>query len=202
MTVESWIALVVALVVLGLTPGPAWAAVVATAAARGVAPAVAMALGIALGDVAFVLAAVFGLAALVELVGGLFLAVKWAGAAYLIWLGIRLWRSPGAAVPAAAVPARRRSAFVAGFVLTLGNPKVIAFYLGFLPAFLDLRVLDGGAVALLAATAFTVIAGFLSAYALAAAASRRLMSGERSARWLGRAAGTTLVGTGIAVATR
>ena len=90
MSIESWIALVFALTVLGLSPGPAWAAVVTTSIARGFAPAAAMSVGVALCDVFFLLLAVFGLVLLANALGTLFLAVKFAGAGYLIWLGIKL----------------------------------------------------------------------------------------------------------------
>ncbi|MEM7223046.1 MAG: LysE family translocator [Pseudomonadota bacterium] len=200
MTFESWIALVLALTLLGLSPGPAWAAVVTTGMARGPAAAAAMALGVALGDVVFVLAAVFGLALLAQALGTLFLAVKFAGAAYLIWLGVKLWRRP----PSLAAPPKPSALgpFLGGFALTIGNPKVIAFYLGFLPAFMDLTALSGQDVGVLAATAFVVIFALLAGYGLAAAGARRLLARERLRRAFGRLLGTTLIATGVAVATR
>ena len=235
MTVESWIALVLALGLLGLSPGPAWAAVVATSLGRGFRPAAAMAVGIAAGDVLFLLLAVSGLALLAEALGSLFVLVKLAGAGYLVWLGVRLWRrppgapvvpEPGAAVtaapcapsgapdgahgvdPAHGAAGRHRvlgpvlGPALGGFALTLGNPKVIAFYLGFLPAFIDLPALTAGDVGLVAATTFAIIAGMLAGYAGAAAASRRVLRRDRVRRAAGRVVGTTLVGTGIVVATR
>ncbi len=202
MSLESWIALVFALTLLGLSPGPAWASVVATSIARGFAAAAAMALGVALADVVFLLFAVFGLVLLAKALGALFLAVKLAGAAYLIWLGIRLWRHPPAVPDAPPTAGRPLGPFLAGFALTLGNPKAIAFYLGFLPAFMDLAAIDGWDVALMALTTFTVIAAMLSGYAAAAVRSRRLLRREPARRLIGRLLGTTLVGAGVVVATR
>ncbi|MEM7168795.1 MAG: LysE family translocator [Pseudomonadota bacterium] len=209
MTNETWLALTVALVILGLSPGPAWAAVITSALGRGFGSAFAMALGVALGDVVFLLLAVFGLAVAAQTLGEFFLFVKLAGAAYLIWLGLNLWRNPPAAPEArerrpdtSQTTKRAFGPFLAGFSLTLGNPKVIAFYLGFLPAFVDLARLSVIDTALLSATAFAVIAGLLTGYAALAARSRRLFQQSGWRRILGRVLGTTLIGTGIVVATR
>ncbi len=202
MSTESWIALVLALAVLGLSPGPAWAAVITTSLGRGFRAALAMSAGVALGDVVFLLLAVFGLALLAKALGTLFLAVKIAGAAYLIWLGIKLWRTPPPADLEAAPQKSSFGPFLGGFALTLGNPKVIAFYLGFLPAFVDLAALTRTDVALVSLTTFGVIAAILAGYAAAAASSRRLLRNDRVRRLVGRVAGTTLIGTGVVVATR
>ena len=138
---ESWIALVAALALLAATPGPGWAAVISTALARGFAPAVAMAVGMSLGDVVFLLLAIFGLSVLAELMGSLFLIVKIAGGAYLIYLGVRMWMKAPTAPATAAVQGGYSGVFLAGFGITLGNPKVIGFYLGFFPAFMDVSAL-------------------------------------------------------------
>lgn len=204
MTLETWLALVAALTILGLSPGPAWAAVISSALTRGFGPAFAMCLGVALGDVVYLLLAVFGLAVVAQAMGELFFIVKLAGAAYLIWLGINLWRKPPGVAEIAASRQTRKSIgpFLAGFSLTLGNPKVIAFYLGFLPAFVDLARISTGETALLSATAFTVIGGLLAFYAAIAAKSRDLFRREAFRMTLGRIMGTTLIGTGIVVASR
>ena len=202
MTIETWITFVLALSLLGLSPGPAWAAVVTTSLARGFVPGMAMSFGVALADVFFLLLAVSGLALLAKALGAFFIVVKFAGAAYLIWLGIKLWRNPPAAPVDVAVLQGSRGPFLGGFVLTLGNPKAIAFYLGFLPAFVDLTALTGWSLGLVAATTFAVIAAMLSGYAALASSSRRLFRREGIRRGLGRVLGTTLIGTGVVVATR
>ena len=202
MSLESWIALVFALTVLGLSPGPAWAAVVTTSLARGLVPAAAISLGVACADVFFLLLAAFGLVLLANALGSLFFAVKMAGAGYLIWLGVRLWRCPPATPEGAATAQRPLGPFLAGFALTLGNPKAIAFYLAFLPAFIDLTAMTGGDLALIAATTFAVIASMLCGYAALAARFSRILRRDRSRRLIGRLLGTTLIGTGVVVATR
>lgn len=202
MSFEIWIALVLALTLLGLSPGPAWAAVVTTAMARGFRAAATMAIGVALGDVFFLLLAVSGLALLAQLLGSFFLVVKFAGAAYLIWLGIKIWRQPPTVTESEAASGRSLGPLIGGFALTLGNPKVIMFYLGFLPAFLDLGALSNRDVGLVAATAFLVIAGMLCGYGAFAAGSRRLLRRMGIRRLIGRLLGSTLIGTGLFVAAR
>lgn len=217
MTFESWIAFVVALTLLGLSPGPALAAVVVTAMSRGWPAACAMAVGVGLGDVVFLLFAIFGLAAVAALMGEFFTLVKLAGAAYLIYLGIRLWRKPpDLTLPPTASEAdsktspetgsqtgrRRLGPLLGGFALTLGNPKAIAFYLGFLPAFMDLGALSAGDVGLAAATSFTIIGGMLAVQAAMAARARRFFARERARRLFGRLLGSALVACGVAVASR
>jgi threonine/homoserine/homoserine lactone efflux protein len=202
MSIESWIALVFALTVLGLSPGLAFAAVVTTSLVRGFVPAAAMSVGVALADVFFLLLAVFGLALLANALGALFIVVKIAGAGYLIWLGIRLWRCPPTAPTDPPTPNRALGPFLAGFALTLGNPKAIAFYLAFLPAFMDLTATTGWEVGLIAMTTFTVIGGMLTGYAAAAANFRHSLRGDSFRRIMGRVLGSTLIGTGLVVATR
>jgi threonine/homoserine/homoserine lactone efflux protein len=202
MSIESWIALVLALTVLGLSPGPAFAGVVTTSVARGFVAAAAMSVGVALADVFFLLLAVFGLALLANALGTLFIAVKFAGAGYLIWLGIKLWRCPPTAPDDTPAPKQSLGPFFAGFALTLGNPKAIAFYLAFLPAFIDLTAVTGWDVGLIAITTFIVIAAMLTGYAAVAAKFRHLLRGDSFRRRMGRVLGSTLIGTGVVVATR
>jgi threonine/homoserine/homoserine lactone efflux protein len=206
MTLEAWLAFVLALTLLGLSPGPAFAAVVVTAMSRGLPAAFAMAVGVGLGDVVFLIFAIFGLAAFAALLGELFALVKLAGAAYLIYLGLRLWRRPPDFSLPAEIPGPHKGRFggpfLGGFALTLGNPKAIGFYLGFLPAFMDLTALSAGDVGLAAATAFTVIAGMLAVQAAMAARARRFFARPRPRRIFGRLLGTALVASGIAVASR
>ncbi|HMB77971.1 MAG TPA: LysE family translocator [Kiloniellaceae bacterium] len=209
MTLEAWLAFAAALMLLGLSPGPAFAAVMVTAMSRGWPAALAMALGVGLGDVVFLLFAVFGLAAFAALLGEFFALVKLAGAAYLIYLGVRLWRHPPdlamtapGQVGGEAARRRRLGPFLGGFALTMGNPKAIGFYLGFLPVFMDLTALTAGAVGLAAGTAFTIIAGSLAVQAALATQVRRFFAQARPRRIFGRLLGTALVAGGIAVASR
>jgi threonine/homoserine/homoserine lactone efflux protein len=203
MTLPTVVALAAAVFVLGVTPGPGVFAGVARALASGLGPAVAFATGMVVGDIVLLLLVVFGLAAVAETMGELFLFVKIAGGAYLVWLGLKLWRTKPVTTGAGAETERgfwRNS--LGGFALTLGNPKAILFYAAFLPTFLDLARLDAAgiliAVAVVASVLFLVMLGYCSL----AARARRLFQSQRSMRRLNRGAGALLMGAGVAVATR
>lgn len=204
MTVASTIALVVAVFILGITPGPAVFATIARAMASGLRPAFAFNIGVVLGDIALMLLAVFGLAAVAQAMGDWFVVVKIVGGVYLVWLGWQLWTGePAEPLPDQFVAARQfRRNLVGGFLLTLGNPKAIAFYAAFLPTFIDLRTVNAADIAVIAA----VIAGVLTTtnmtYGLLAARARRLFKSRRAMRNLNRGAGTMMIGAGVAVAVR
>ncbi|MBZ2173230.1 LysE family translocator [Nitratidesulfovibrio sp. SRB-5] len=230
MTIHSLAALAVALFILAITPGPGVFAVLSAALGRGLPTALALTAGIICGDMVFLLLAMAGLTVLAESMGELFLVVRLGGAAYLIWLGIGLWRGAATARPHAAPgeaasenpapgagsacdtaplapPTRLRllrllRTACGGLALTLGNPKVIVFYVGFLPTFVDMRTLDATGAALVAATTVAVVGCVLGGYAVMAARARRMLSTPRATRLLHRGAGAVMVGTGAAIATR
>lgn len=218
MTAHSLLALALALFVLAVTPGPGVFAVLSAALGRGLPTALALTVGIICGDMIFLLLAMAGLTVLAESMGDLFLVVRLGGAAYLIWLGVGLWRGADKARPMATptgdtacddgapqpspTPLRLARTLCGGLALTLGNPKVIVFYVGFLPTFVDLRTLDASGAALVAATTVCVVGSVLGGYAVMAARARRLLSTPRATRLLHRGAGAVMVGTGAAIATR
>lgn len=223
MTIHSLAALAVALFILAITPGPGVFAVLSAALGRGLPTALALTAGIICGDLIFLLLAMAGLTVLAESMGDLFLVVRLGGAAYLIWLGIGLWRGAATARPMAVpegaasddatchtdatplpttTPLRLLRTACGGLALTLGNPKVIVFYVGFLPTFVDLRTLDATGAALVAATTVAVVGCVLGGYAMMAARARRMLSTPRATRLLHRGAGAVMVGTGAAIATR
>ena len=202
MSFHSWLSLAIALFVLGISPGPAWAAVVTTSLSKGLKSAVLMAVGIALVDVVFLLFAILGLTVIAKALGTFFLFAKYAGALYLIWLGINLWRNPPVPESTNRVKGSDMGSFVTGFTLTLGNPKAIGFYLVLLPAFLDLQLLTRWDIGIVTVTTFTIISSMLCGYAAIAARSRRLLLNKNNQKIMGRVMGTMLVGTGVAVASR
>lgn len=198
---ESAVAFGVAVFVFAATPGPAILACVAQALGSGFRSALALAAGIVVGDVLFLLVAVYGLAVIADALGGLFLVVRFAGSAYLMWLGWKLWtaevtpESAGATV----APSRGRG-FRAGLLLTLGNPKVIVFYLGFLPAFMDLSSLRTGDVVEVVVLLVTVLMAVNASYAWMASRARQWVTGVSAVRRLNRVAGTVLATIGVVVA--
>ncbi len=192
-----------AMFALALTPGPGVFATVATALASGFSRAAMVALGIVAGDLLFLMAAVFGLGALAEWMGGLFTIVKWLGAAYLIWLGIKLWRSePSGPEASNQATASAKASFTNGLFITLGNPKVILFYLGFLPAFVDLSSLTATDVTVIAVVVSLVLGATMLGYAYAASSARRLFQTPRAKTVLNRASGGVMIATGTVLAAK
>lgn len=196
----------IALAIAVALPGPGIFSIVSCAIGHGFRHALAMTAGIVLGDVIFFWLAVLGMAALARSLGELFFFVKLAGAIYLIWLGVKLWRARPAApadvaVEAGAARGYSRS-FVAGFLVTIGNPKTIGFYAGLLPTFVDLERLTAVDAAAMGAIVVLVVGLIPAAYAFAAAKSRRFFQSTSSLKLMNRTAGTMMIGSGIAVATR
>ncbi len=191
-------------------PGPDIFAVVSSAIGRGFQSAIAVICGQIVSDLIYFNLAVFGLAALAQNMGELFLIVKLAGSAYLIWLGIQFWRSRtgiGGADKdniAATAPIRRgffRNLLV-GFGTALGNPKTMVFYASLLPSVIDLRHLTPVMIVVMNGIVFMLVGVIPGLYALAAHRARRLLASRRYQKLANRAAGTMMIGAGIAVASQ
>jgi threonine/homoserine/homoserine lactone efflux protein len=189
---------------LALTPGPAVVYIVARTVAQGRACGLASVLGVALGNLGNALGAALGLAALFAVSSAAFTAVKWAGALYLVYLGVRMWRTP-AAMPvdtAAAKPAQPLArVFRDGFVVALLNPKTTLFFAAFLPQFLDAGANLFAQTVALGAVFVAVAACTDLVYVLAASlVAPRLGQAARSALWGSRLAGTSFIGLGVLTA--
>ena len=204
MSIVSALGLSIAMVILAASPGPGVFATVARALASGFKPSLAVIWGIVLGDIIYLLLATFGLSVVAHALGDLFLIVKICGGAYLVWLGIRLWTrqpeppSPQENVSHSTIPGNLAS----GLVITLSNPKVILFYCGFLPTFLDLSTLTVVDLAAVVAIVTIVLGSVLGIYAFLASRARRIFTNKRAVRRLNRPAGSVMIAAGVAMATR
>ena len=208
MSPETLLAFTVAMILLAVSPGPGFLMVVARALSGGFAAGLAAIAGLVLGDLVFLVLAVLGMSTLAAVMGEFFLAVKILGAAYLIWLGVKTWRSEPrlpameSAADAKATKLPHHRSATLGFFVTLGNPKAILFYSALLPTFVDVGSLTAPDVALLSGIVTLVLFAVLSVYAFLAARAGRVVRSERALRWLNRATGGLLVTAGVAVATR
>ena len=192
------------MLVLAASPGPGVFATIARALASGFRPSLAVICGIVLGDIIFLIFAAFGLSMVARVLGNLFFIVKICGGAYLVWLGVRIWLKKPEPVSANQNLDTRSQwgNFATGLVITLSNPKVILFYCGFLPTFLDLSALTLIDL-IIVVTIITVVLGcVLGTYALLASRARRLFTNQLAVRRLNRAAGGVMVATGVAIAVR
>ena len=186
------------------TPGPGIAALVARVLAhglRGVAPFIA---GYIVGDMIWLMLAATGLAVIAKTFAGIFVAIKFAGAAYLLYIAWGMARASatsGAALPPARA-ARGWRAFSGSLSLTLGNPKVIVFFLSIMPLVVDLDSMTPALFLEIAATSALVISTTLGAYALAANRAREMLRSSRAMRVVHRAAAGVMAGVALAIATR
>jgi len=184
-------------------PGPGVFATVARALSGGVRSGFAVICGIVLGDIVYALLAVFALAAVARFLGDLFVVIKLCGAAYLIWIGVRLWRRKP---DETRFEPEGRSSAIAGFAnglaTTLANPKAILFYGSFLPSFFDLTQFTALDTVVLVSIAITVLASVLAVYAILAATARGVFRTSKAGRRLNRIAGSMMIATGLAVAFR
>jgi len=197
-------AFVVASLVLALTPGPGVIYIVARSLAQGRRSGLASVAGVALGNLGNALGAALGLAALFAVSAAAFTLVKWAGAAYLVWLGIAALRAPVASAGAPGAPGARpaealRRVFRDGFFVALLNPKTTIFFAAFLPQFIE----PGGAVVpqtiLLGVLFVAIAAASDTAYALLAGAVAPRLAG-RTPRWGRWLAGGAYIGLGVLTA--
>src|SRR5688572_7407815 len=124
------------------TPGPGIAAIIARSLAHGVRGAPAFMAGFVVGDLVWFGIAATGLAALARTAAWLFVGIKWAGVAYLLYLAYRLWTAPAESVEVRGDDRQHGwRAFIASLMLTLANPKAILFFLALLPTVVDLTTL-------------------------------------------------------------
>jgi threonine/homoserine/homoserine lactone efflux protein len=204
MTLDAAITYLLALLFWVFVPGPAVLAIVGRSLTSGFRPALRLIAGILLGDLFYLCIALFGLAAIGKALGEFFVIVRLAGAAYLIFLGVGLWLKGTRRDDSASLGQRPDGckSLVAGFSLTLGNPKAIMFHLGFLPAFFDLSTITASESVMIITMFMAVLGLSLSGYAYLGSRTRGLFRSKRAMTILNRTSGTLLIGTGIAVAAR
>jgi threonine/homoserine/homoserine lactone efflux protein len=202
MTFETWAAFTAASALLLIIPGPTVLLVVSYALGQGWRTALPMAIGVALGDFTAMTGAMLGLGALLAASATLFTILKWVGAAYLVYLGIKLWRAGDTldAKPRTdAVSAGRM--LVHAWLVTALNPKSITFFVAFLPAFLDPKA-DFLTQMVAFETTFLLLAfANVLGYALVAARARGFVSNPRAISVVNKVGGGLLIGAGAATVT-
>lgn len=204
MNVADLLTFTVALTIAVASPGPGVAAVVARALATGFRRTVPIIGGLILGDIIYISAAIGGLAALATAFGEVFMVVRWLGAAYLLYLAVRLWRSrPDHADAAAARPGGSAfQVFLAGLSITLGNPKVMVFYLALLPALIDLRTVGAAEYLAMIGIVAVVLTLVIGTYAALAGRARAFLATPGRRKVLDRIAGSIMAGAAAAIIAR
>ena len=204
MTFESALTFFLAIFVFGITPGPGVFAIVARALVKGASSCFMLALGMAISDILYLVAACFGLAVIATQMGELFTVIRIVGAAYLLYLGWKMWNAPISQGndKNETTKSGQLLSFLQGFLISASNPKVILFYIAFLPTFMDISALKGGDMLL---AAFLTLAGLMLSLLLIAAFASKARSwfqSESAMKKLNRSAGSIMFGAGIFLATR
>jgi threonine/homoserine/homoserine lactone efflux protein len=205
---QLWLAFAAAAAVVIAIPGPTTLMVTGHAMSSGTRVALASLLGVALGDFTAIAASVLGLGAVLAASAEAFTILKWIGAAYLVYLGIKLWRAPAVPMGASAIGPNgtmggRRSvgrAIAESFLVTVLNPKGLLFFAAFLPQFIDPHRSALPQVVVLALTFEVLAASSLGLYVLMMRRARRVMDSPRAIRIMNRAGGTMLIGAGLLTA--
>jgi threonine/homoserine/homoserine lactone efflux protein len=184
-------------------PGPGVTALVARVMARGPHGTPAFVAGFVVGSLVWFAIAATGLAMLASTFATVFVAIRYAGAAYLLYLAWKLWTAPVRPMGTASdSPEDRGRLFLTGLAINLGNPKVIVFFLALLPTVVDLRSLTPLGFAELAAIVIAVASSVLTAYAMAAARARRLFRSTRAVRLMNRGSAAVMAGAAATIAAR
>jgi threonine/homoserine/homoserine lactone efflux protein len=211
MTLAHWLPFAIASAILIAIPGPTVLLVISYALGHGRRYALATTAGVALGDLTSMTASMLGLGVLLAASATLFTALKWVGATYLVYLGIKLWRAPAApavttesGAPADGMPAlaetRTGRIFAHAYAVTALNPKSIIFFVAFVPQFLDAHAPTWPQIVVLEATFVTLATANAFAYAMLASAVRGAIRSAQVQRVVNRTGGTLLIGAGLLAA--
>jgi len=175
------------------TPGLGVLSVVSRALSSGFKHAIFMSLGMVLGDIIFLLLSIFGLGMIATSFSTLFIIIKIIGGVYLVFLGLKIFMAKTSHFDT--TPKKNSTLFLdfsSGLFITLSNPKVIAFYVGFLPAFIDLSKLNDKDVALVAFLVLMTLSSILFLYAYFASRAKELIKKAKTQMILNRTAGAIM----------
>jgi threonine/homoserine/homoserine lactone efflux protein len=203
MTIAGLVAYSSALAIAAAIPGPQVFALVAQAIQRGFRRATWMMLGMVLGDLVYLSLVLAGLAILAETVSWVLIAIKWAGIAYLVWLAVQFWIAPvqpSETGPGAEPPIQH--VFISGFLITMGNPKSMFFYISLMPTLIEIR-----SIRLIDAAVLLMVTGLILSlvqftFVLTAARTRNIFRSRRGLRFMNRSAAVCMGGAAAAIALR
>lgn len=204
MTLLSAISLTMAMIFLAISPGPGVFATVTRAMTSGFRASLVVICGIVLGDVIYLLLATFGMSLVACTMKELFVIVKICGGAYLVWLGYKAWTLEPVVIQSGEKndPLTKAGYFTSGLVITLSNPKVIVFYCGFLPTFIDLGTVGNFDILIMVLIIASVLFCVLGLYAWLAGRTRKLFTSRKAIRSLNKTSGTVMAATGVVIASR
>ena len=199
MSIETWIAFVLAATIILVIPGPTIILVVSQAITHGRRSVIPLATGVLLGDFTAMAFSLLGLGAILSASAALFVSLKWIGAIYLIYLGVKLWRSHSAdtSVAYSEKGNSARSLFKNAFIVTALNPKSIAFFVAFLPQFVTPQESTVTQLFILGATFLFLCTINAALYAIFAGQLSDTLKKNTVRKWLNRCGGSALIGAGL-----
>jgi len=199
MTLETSIIFFITILVFAVTPGPGVFALLAKALSDGIQPCISLSFGMAVSDIAYLILACYGLSTLAEQWSGVFTTVRILGAIYLISLGWKIWhsRSQYTETHQAGSRQRRLTGFFQGFLISASNPKVILFYIAFLPNFMDLSALNFNDIMLASLLTFIALMLGLMSIPLSTLWAKQFFRSEQSMLSLNRVAGSIMISAGL-----
>ena len=203
MSLSALLVFALALIIAAGTPGPSIAALVARVLTNGFRDVLPFLAAMWLGEAMWLTCGVAGLAVIARSFGMVFIVLKFVGVAYLLFLAWKMWRAPadvqGSDLPSGQSPWRM---FIAGLLVTLGNPKIMMFYLALLPTIIDLSRIGTVAWFELTLTMLIVLMAVDFGWALLATRARKLLNTRRAVKFTNRASATVMAGVAAAIATR
>ncbi|MDK1286878.1 LysE family translocator [Pseudoalteromonas umbrosa] len=202
MTIESYLALFSAMFIVGIIPGPAVFAITTASMTGGFQRGAAMTLGLILADYFFILLAVSGLAFIAESMGSTFAIIKYLCAAYLIWMGIKLFRAAPSIDMQTPPATKHHIDILAGFLLTMSNPKAIIFYVALFPAFVDFHTITIADIFGIFICATLAFGSVNLGYSYLSAKAKKFVSTSKRMSIFNKLAGSLLSASGVAVAVR
>jgi threonine/homoserine/homoserine lactone efflux protein len=207
MTVEFCLAYFVAVLIFSITPGPGVFALMAKALKQGGNACWGLALGMTMSDIIYLLLVVWGLAYIANEYQLIFTLIRWCGATYLFYLAWQVWHAPVELnTTALAVTGSKGANFVLsyaeGMLISATNPKVMLFYIAFLPTFIDLTLLTSQGVVLVVGLNFIALMMGLMLIAYSAGKARKLFSQHKSVQRLNRITAGLMGSAGLLILTR
>lgn len=203
MTLASLLVFAGALFLAAGSPGPTVAALVARVLSRGYRDVLPFLAALWIGEAVWLTLAIAGLATIAESFHLAFVAIKWAGVAYLLYLAFKMWTAP-AKLDDGAEPVQKSgiSLFLAGLAVAFGNPKNMMFYMALLPTLIDLGKVSATGWAELVLVLFAVLACVDLCWVFFAARTRTLLKSPRAVRLTNRVSALTMAGAAAAIAAR
>ncbi|MFV1983781.1 MAG: LysE family translocator, partial [Thiohalomonadales bacterium] len=181
-----------------LIPSVSSIAVVTRSVAYGFVHGAFVSVGIVLGDITFILIAIFGLSILVDLMGNLFFIIRYLGGAYLVWLGIVLWRSKTNALDVESISESSLiSSLLTGLIITLGDQKAILFYFSFFPAIFDLLTITYVEITGILFITIIAVGGAKLCYAYMANRASSLIKNTKAIKIVNITAASVMMGVGL-----